>query len=176
MTVIAASATAALVFGPPMAATAAFGVACAQGAAAVGVATGGGSLVGIIGSGAIGAVADGAITGAIGAASAAAASAGGFTGVATASFFAGPIGLAVLGADGVTWDCLEAGCDGEFGHTISWSHPSRPLQPSERPADNRQRRNLRRGERQWRTVPSCTTTSSGGWSSRLPRKLRSSRI
>ncbi len=66
-----------------------------------------GSAASLIAKGALGAVVKGAIVGAAGAISSVSQSAAGFERVASASIFAGSIGLAVLGADDVTWDCWK---------------------------------------------------------------------
>jgi hypothetical protein len=69
--------------------------------------TGGATVSGVAVGGVVGTVAGGAIEGAVAAVTTGAASAGAFSGAATASMFAGPIGWAILGADGYTWDCWK---------------------------------------------------------------------
>jgi hypothetical protein len=54
-----------------------------------------------------GTVASGAASGAVTAVTTGAASASALSGAVTASMFAGPIGWAILGADGYTWDCWK---------------------------------------------------------------------
>ncbi|KAK1839142.1 hypothetical protein CCHR01_18239 [Colletotrichum chrysophilum] len=72
-----------------------------------GVMAGGATSMTTIAAGFFSSLVSGATTGAVAAVQTAAASAGGLTGVASASFFAGPIGLAVVGDDGVSWDCWK---------------------------------------------------------------------
>lgn len=82
------------------------------------------------------------------------ASAGALSGAATASMFAGPIGLAILGADGYTWDCWKpvvmddsVGLSRGIALRDLYNHPNlRRIR--------RRRRRLRRGERPRRAVPS----------------------
>jgi hypothetical protein len=54
-----------------------------------------------------GEIVGGATLGAVTAVTTGTALAGALSGAATASMFAGPIGLAILGADGYTWDCWK---------------------------------------------------------------------
>lgn len=86
-------------------ATALTGLTTASGAAnaiASAVATGT-----TVGGAVVGTVAGGAAQGAVTAITTGAVSTGALSGAATASTFAGPIGWAILGANGYTWDCWK---------------------------------------------------------------------
>ncbi|KAH9234127.1 hypothetical protein K456DRAFT_1664970 [Colletotrichum gloeosporioides 23] len=75
--------------------------------ASVSVMAGGATSVTTIAAGFFSSLVSGATTRAVAAIQTAAASASGLTGVASASFFARPIGLAVVSDNGVSWDCWK---------------------------------------------------------------------